>query len=102
MHLTKRPLANACVTGLALLTLAFATTISDQTSSAPGSAQLATASELPKTSNTETVTPTPTPTPTPEPAPQNRNNVTDRVTSYDRNAPRRDNLTGIRIVNHVN
>ncbi len=107
MHLTKRSLANACFTGLALLTLAFATTAfatttSAQTSSDSTSAQLATAAELPKTSSTETVTPTPTPTPTPEPAPQNRNNVTDRVLSYDRNAPRRDNLTGIKIVNHVN
>jgi outer membrane protein assembly factor BamA len=40
--------------------------------------------------------------PTPTPTPQTTNNLADRVKSYDRNAPRRENLTGIKIVKHVN
>lgn len=47
--------------------------------------------------------PTPTPTPAPSPAPQKQvSQFGDRTFSRDRNAPRRDNLTAIQIVDHVN
>lgn len=40
--------------------------------------------------------------PAPTPTPQTTNNLAGRVKSYDRNVPRRENLTGFKLVNHVN
>jgi hypothetical protein len=84
------------------LTLAFTTTISAQTSGNPTSAQLATTSELSKTASSAAVTPTPTPEPDPAITPQTTSSLTNRVKSYDRNEPRREVLTGVRVVKHVN
>jgi outer membrane protein assembly factor BamA len=40
--------------------------------------------------------------PEPTPTPQNVNNLADRIIDYDRFTPRRENITGIKIVKHVN
>ncbi|MBI3421657.1 MAG: BamA/TamA family outer membrane protein [Acidobacteria bacterium] len=70
------------------------------------STQLTTASTLSSTPERSTLAPlnsaAPTPTPISEPASQTPNQLADRVKTYDRNAPRRENLLGIKLVKHVN
>lgn len=48
------------------------------------------------------LTATPTPTPTLEADLQNPSKLTDKVKTYDRNAPRRENLTGFKVAHHIN
>ncbi len=110
MHITPRLRASACAAALAFCAFPLATAANAQSQAAQPlnqlSTQLAKSSALSSTFNHFTrpapTTPTPTPTPATEPASQNPSQVADRIKSYDRNAPRRENLTGIKIVKHVN
>lgn len=110
MHLTPHLRAKACAAALALCAFTFATAANAQSTAAqpangsdlagtPTRFSVVAPKTLPLTLGAEL---TPTPTPTPEPSVQNPGQMADRIKSYDRNAPRRENLTGIKIVKHVN
>jgi hypothetical protein len=114
MQFSPRPLAAACAAaGLTFLALVCPPASHAQTPSNPpppastSAISLApplptlTAATLAKAAHRYSVAPRPEPTPTP--APTQLSNLGDRVKDYDRNGPRRENITGINVgVKYIN
>jgi outer membrane protein assembly factor BamA len=101
MHITPHLRAYACAVALMISLCAFTQAGLAQEANLNGSVQSAT--EVIKTTDWTVTPPAPTPTPSPSPVPAQINNLGDRVKNMSRNAPRRENITGINVgVKYVN